>query len=92
MSHSWQEKRREPRQAASGPVEFTLPDSLPPLTVRGNLLDISPHGFRASHSFPGLTCGQVVTFHHERRHGRARVAWTRVTQDSVESGFFVIED
>lgn len=90
MSRNWQEKRREDRRAASGPVKLVLHESLEPLIVQGSLLDISAHGFRAAHSFSGLTCGQDVVFEHEGRQGRARVAWTRVTQDGVESGFFVL--
>lgn len=90
MSRNWQEKRREARRAASGPVDLTVNDPLRPLTLRASLLDVSDHGFRAAHAFAGLTCGQEVGFEHQGRHGRARVAWTRVTEEGVESGFFIL--
>ncbi len=90
MSPNWQERRREARRTASGPVVLTLLDPLQPFTVHGSLLDVSGHGFRAAHNFPGLTCGQEVGFEHQGRRGRARVAWTRVTQEGIESGFFVL--
>ncbi len=90
MSRNWQERRREARRAASGPVDLILRDPLRTRTLQGSLLDVSDHGFRAAHGFAGLTCGQEVDFDHQGRHGRARVAWTRVTQEGVESGFFVL--
>ncbi|MFZ5926731.1 MAG: hypothetical protein ACOYX1_04695 [Acidobacteriota bacterium] len=90
MSRNWQEKRREARRVASGPVKLVLQESFEARIVHGSLLDISDHGFRAAHGFSGLTSGQDVVFEHEGRHGRARVAWTRVTQEGVESGFFLL--
>lgn len=92
MSSSSQERRREARQPASGPVRLAVPDSLQPRTVEGTLVDVSEHGFRARHNFPGLTSGQEVSFEHGARKGRARVAWTRVTPEGVESGFFILGD
>lgn len=91
MTDSSQERRREVRRAASGPATFMLPDPLQPRTVQGSLIDVSDHGFRVSHAFAGLTCGQEVGFEYEGRRGRARVAWTRVTADGVESGFFILQ-
>lgn len=90
MSSNWQEKRREARRVANGPVKLVVLESLDARTVHGSLLDISDHGFRAAHGFAGMTCGQEVAFEHEGRCGRARVAWTRVTQEGVESGFFLL--
>ncbi|MEJ5368866.1 MAG: hypothetical protein WHT08_11135 [Bryobacteraceae bacterium] len=58
--------------------------------MAGLLLDVSEHGFRAAHDFAALSAGQEVGFEHEGRQGRARVAWTRVAQGRVESGFFVL--
>lgn len=91
MSDSSQERRREIRRTASGPITLTLPDPVNPRTVRASLIDVSDHGFRATHGFAGLTCGQEVEFECEARRGRARVAWTRVTADGVQSGFFILE-
>lgn len=90
MSRSSQERRREARQPASGPVRLLVEDPLQPRTVEGSLVDVSTHGFRARHGFSGLTSGQVVSFEHGARTGRARVAWTRVTGEGVESGFYIL--
>jgi len=91
MTDSSRERRREVRRVASGPATLILPDPLQPRTVQGSLVDVSDHGFRVSHAFAGLTCGQEVEFECGGRRGRARVAWTRVTADGVESGFFILE-
>lgn len=59
--------------------------------VRGQLLDRSANGFRAEHRSPGLTCGQVVEFRLPASvTGRARVVWTRIAGEHVESGFFIV--
>lgn len=87
------EQRREPRQAAGGEVRFTFPDGQTETglrEVRGRLLDRSASGFRAEHGFPGLTCGQTVQFHCESSRGQARVVWTRISGDRVESGLFIL--
>ncbi|MCS7042261.1 MAG: PilZ domain-containing protein [Bryobacteraceae bacterium] len=90
MSGNCQERRREPRQPASGPVTLELLDVLPRRVIEGRLVDISPSGFRASHGYAGLTSGQRVRFEYPGRRGEARVAWTRVAGKEVESGFFVL--
>lgn len=91
MMRNYPEKRRESRQAASGPVQFRLLGAAPAVAVAARLVDISPHGFRAAHAYAGLTAGQEVEFEHGMARGRARVAWTRVTAAAVESGFFVLD-
>jgi hypothetical protein len=90
MSVNWQEKRHEPRRPASGPVRLSVGGGWQPQSVAGVLLDVSAHGFRAAHDYAGLSAGQEVGFEHGGRQGRARVAWTRVAEGKVESGFFVL--
>jgi hypothetical protein len=55
--------------------------------VKGDLLDVSAHGFRAVHHCRSLTSGQILTFEHAHDRGRARVVWTRIAGERVESGF-----
>jgi hypothetical protein len=71
--------------AASGPVRLEGA-----ATVNGVLADTSAGGFRAQHNCPGLTPGQCVNFEYGRVSGRARVVWTRITPDRVESGFLIL--
>ncbi len=91
MSANWQERRHEPRREASGPVRLVVEDTLQPRIITGSLMDLSDHGFRAAHDYAGLAAGQQVRFEHEGRTGRARVAWTRVAEAGIESGFLVLD-
>jgi hypothetical protein len=58
--------------------------------IEGQLLDIAQSGFRARHECHTLFSGQVVEFQHARAQGRARVVWTRIVGDRIESGFFIL--
>jgi hypothetical protein len=58
--------------------------------VDGILLDASPHGFRALHNCPTLVAGHNVLFEHSGQKGRARVVWTRIDGDQVQSGFYIL--
>ena len=81
----FQERRTESRSAANGSVKLR-PDGFAG-TAEALLLDRSAHGFRARHAFKSLTNGQFVDFEHDGGAGRARVIWTRIAGDQVESGF-----
>jgi len=87
MNHH--EKRSEPRRSASGVVRvrFTDPKAV---EIEGRLMDLSPGGFRMSHSFASLEAGQIVEFTHVEAKGRARVIWNRITDKNVETGFLVV--
>ncbi len=89
------EKRGELRQASTGEVSLVFGDvdaASGAKEVRGQLLDRSASGFRAEHRFPGLTCGQVVQFRLPASNtGRARVVWTRIAGEYVESGFIIVK-
>ena len=90
MDEKFREKRREPRQAVHG--ELTLQwEGGPSSPIEGDLVDISRHGFRASHRHTSLVTGQEVHFEHSTGRGRARVVWTRIHGGSVESGFLVVD-
>ncbi len=87
--HDGVEHRREPRRAASGGVRvwFENPQHF---EIKGNLVDISAHGFRMSHRCTSLQAGQTVEFAHVEAAGRARVVWNRILDVGVETGFLVL--
>ncbi len=80
------ERRAEPRAPASGRIRLHSPD-LAGRVISGELRDVSPHGFRAAHDYPGLESGQTVWLEHDGAPRRARVVWTRIAAGAVESGF-----
>ncbi len=84
-----EEKRREPRRAATGVVHVRFNDTRQ-IEIHGRLIDVSPGGFRMSHDFASLAAGQVVEFAHVEARGRARVIWNRILHERVETGFLVI--
>lgn len=88
------EKRGEGRDTTTGSLSLVFADTNATSglrEVRGRLLDRSARGFRAEHSFPGLTCGQMVQYQlPAAAAGSARVAWTRIVGGHVESGFLIL--
>ena len=87
---SYLEKRREPRQAASGRLLIRAVEPANAPLVPGRLLDLSLHGFRAAHLCHNLMPGQEVDFEHDSAAGRARVVWNRILAGEVETGFFIL--
>jgi hypothetical protein len=88
------EQRRDVRLAAGGEIRFRLDDrgsDVPARDVEGRLLDRSAGGFRAEHDCRELGCGQIVRYRSKASgKGRARVVWTRILGDRVESGFLIL--
>ena len=82
------DRRAEPRFLAAGSIELLSEEA--PEVVHGQLLDYSGSGFRALHACHALHAGQTVHFRHPLDHGRARVVWTRILNETVESGFVVL--
>ena len=83
------ERRVEPRLRAEGSVTLRLPGVVP-ANIPGHLVDTASTGFRACHGARNLVSGQIVEFDFEGAHGRARVAWTRILGEEVESGFLIL--
>ena len=82
------DRRVEPREAASGEVH--LCQSVTPGTpFLGHLLDIAASGFRARHEQFSLTSGELIDFEFAGNRGVARVVWTRIVENQVETGFRV---
>ena len=88
-ARSWAERRSEPRRPARGQVFVNLTE-LPHVEFAGELLDVSNSGFRAAHTCRELHSGQTVRFNYDGASGEARVVWTRIEDQRVESGFFVL--
>ena len=84
------DRRAEPRRPASGQVELRPEWFASTTSVPGEMLDINSGGFRARHSFQALVSGHIVEFSYGRERGRARVVWTRIFGDQVESGFMIL--
>ena len=63
MNVAVHEKRREVRQPAEGPVLVSFSDPQP-TEILGELVDVSPSGFRMAHANQSLQSGQLVEFSH----------------------------
>ena len=89
MNIAIHEKRRETRQPAEGPVlvNFANPQ---PMEILGELVDVSPSGFRMAHANQSLHSGQLVGFSHGLAIGTARVMWNRIMDHRVETGFRIV--
>ena len=83
------ERRAEERVTAEGDVTLWLNGSAL-AAVPGRLVDIAKSGFRARHRSPTLSPGTIVEFELPGVHGRARVVWTRIQGERIESGFLIV--
>lgn len=90
MNPSVAEQRREKRRRGHGNV-LVRSEGPGSRDIQGRLVDVSASGFRMAHDCAALTAGQYVAFAHVEAKGRARVVWTRILDDSVESGFVVAD-
>jgi len=88
-----EERRRNPRREVQGVIFLKfLKSDLRSAPIRAFLIDMSASGFRASHASKELCSDQEVTFFHDEGEGRARVVWTRIVGQSVESGFLICQE
>ena len=83
------DRRAELRQPASGHVKIR-PEGFPSISVPGEMVDINSSGFRARHGLRALGSGHIVEFAYGSVEGHARVVWTRILSDHVESGFLIL--
>ncbi len=84
------ERRHNRRLPETGSVRLCLAGPLGEPFI-GTLVDSSSNGFRSRHDCPFLTSGQLVYFKFGRRKGTARVVWTRIMGNQVESGFTILK-
>ena len=83
------ERRREKRETTSGQVRLTFEDTK--VSVPGELMDISPGGFRIKHTYQEISLNQVARIEYCDGSRRARVAWNRRLGGEIESGFMAID-
>jgi hypothetical protein len=83
------EKRQEIRRPAEGPVLVSFSDPQR-MEILGELVDVSPSGFRMGHANQSLQSGQLVEFSHSFATGVARVMWNRIMDHRVETGFRIV--
>jgi hypothetical protein len=88
MSTPTLDRRRAPRRDAAGPIRIRVESGQ---ELEGALADASTDGFRARHPLRQICSGDVVEFAYQGRAGRARVIWTRIVDNEVESGFLVLK-
>ena len=83
------DRRTEPRFAASGEVRIVL-NNPQPLAIPGRILDVSQHGMRVEHMYAALTSGTILQIESGSAQYTARVVWNRIKDDGVESGFYLL--
>ncbi len=82
-------RRRAPRSQAGGEVTIRQ-GGTPQVLVRGELLEVSPDGFRIRHSSPELQPGLDVEVVYCGGEVKARIVWRIEFGDHVESGFLLL--
>ena len=85
------ERRIEKRRFAIGEVQMRQ-SLIPDVVFTGRLVDVSPGGFRVRHGRFALTAGELVAFEFEQQSGLAKVMWTRIVGQQVETGFRLCEE
>ncbi len=75
--------RREPRSPASGELLLEVAGEL----VRGQLLDVSPHGFAIRHEYEKFSPGQQVTVLYQWGKIPARLVWLGEREGGKTAGF-----
>ncbi len=83
------ERRKESRTEARGVVELFIDDP-EPQAIPALLLEVSKGGFRARHHSPHLSSGTEIRFLYKLARGKARVMWSCVLPDVIESGFLIL--
>ena len=86
-----EERRAQPRHEAHGTV-MLHPRNGSCEAIVGRLVDLSRSGFRARHHAQTLLPGQDVEFEIAGLPGSARVVWTRIAGNRVESGFLILRE
>jgi hypothetical protein len=83
------ERRKEGRTEVQAAVQLFVDDP-EPQAIPAFLLDLSKNGFRARYRRASLSSGSEIRFLHKRARGKARVMWSCVLPDVIESGFLIL--
>ena len=83
------DRRGEARFHATGEVRLVIggPQSL---SIPARILDVSQHGIRVEHMYAALTSGRLIQVDSGSSQFTARVVWTRIKNDGVESGLYLL--
>jgi hypothetical protein len=82
--------RLEPRFVCKGKVRLDLKGGA--VGLKGELIDVSAHGFRVSFAHPAPATGTEMEFSHQFFEGRAQVMWTLQAEGHFEAGCKVLRD
>jgi hypothetical protein len=83
------ERRAAPRTPASGEVVFRSYDHI---LLKGEVMDVSPTGFRIRYVGKRMRVGSDVEVIHPWNNVRARIAWTIRSGDWIQAGLQMISD
>jgi hypothetical protein len=83
------DRRTEERLPLSGAIEISFDDPNP-VTIDGELVEVSERGFRVRHDSKALAAGLEVGYRRTGASGRARVIWTHILEGRCVSGFLVL--
>lgn len=89
MSVQSSERRHEPRVPSTGAVKIRIEGAGGP-AFEGELVDMSPGGFRITHQQTNLERGTDVNFRHAKAAGKARVMWNRLAAGRLDTGFRIL--
>jgi PilZ domain len=82
------DRRREERKPATGEVSVRLDYGT--RVIRGELVDISPNGFRIRYPGALLKTGIEADITYPWGYVKARIMWVRQTGEICEAGFLVV--
>jgi hypothetical protein len=82
------DRRREARQAAKGKVVVRLDHGK--TVIRGEMLDVSPSGFRIRYQGHALPAGSDVDISYPWGEVRASIVWVHSEDDWTDVGFMIL--
>jgi hypothetical protein len=82
------DRRREARQTAKGKVVVRLDHGK--TVIRGEMVDVSPSGFRIRYRGPALPAGSDVDISYPWGDVRASIVWVRSEDNWTEVGFMIL--
>ncbi|HMK28385.1 MAG TPA: PilZ domain-containing protein [Terriglobales bacterium] len=83
-------ERNEDRVPAEDEATIYVTNSDHLLEVHARLVDISPHGLRVMHRYPGMPVGREIRVLHPAGTQKAIVIWNRKVEGGYESGMRIV--
>jgi len=85
-------ERNEDRVPAEDEATVYVTDGDRLLEVHARLVDMSPHGLRVMHRYPGMPIGREIRVLHPCGAQRALVIWNRKVEGGYESGMRIVTE